>query len=50
MLVFTDGGDLAESLERLTVNARVATVTGSTPASSDTLESEGPRSKSKKKP
>ncbi len=39
MRVFTDGWDLAESLERLTVNAKVATVLGSTPESSDTMES-----------
>ncbi len=35
------GWDLAERLERLTVNAVVATVLGSIPASSDTMESEG---------
>jgi hypothetical protein len=33
--------DLAEWLERLTANAVVATVLGSIPASSDTVESEG---------
>jgi hypothetical protein len=32
---------LAEWLERLTANAEVATVQGSIPASSDTVESEG---------
>jgi hypothetical protein len=32
---------LAEWLERLTANAEVATVLGATPASSDTVESEG---------
>ncbi len=32
---------VAEWLERLTVNAVVATVLGSIPASSDTVESEG---------
>jgi hypothetical protein len=37
----TSGLDLAEWLERLTVNAVVATVMGSIPASSDTEESEG---------
>jgi len=35
------GSDLAEWLERLTADAKVATVLGSIPASSDTLESEG---------
>ncbi len=35
------GWDLAEWLERLTANAVVATVLGSIPASSDTVESEG---------
>jgi hypothetical protein len=35
------GTDLAEWLERLTANAGVATVLGSIPASSDTVESEG---------
>jgi hypothetical protein len=35
------GRDLAEWLERLTANAVVATVLGSIPASSDTVESEG---------
>ncbi len=35
------GWDLAEWLERLTVNAVVAIVLGSIPASSDTVESEG---------
>ncbi len=34
------GGDLAQWLERLTANAKVATVLGSIPASSDTVESE----------
>ncbi len=33
--------DLALWLERLTTNAEVATVVGSIPASSDTVESEG---------
>ncbi len=33
--------DLAELLERLTANAVVATIQGSIPASSDTVESEG---------
>ncbi len=33
--------DLVEWLERLTANAQVATVLGSIPASSDTLESKG---------
>ncbi len=32
---------LAERLEHLTANAKVATVLGSLPASSDTVESEG---------
>ncbi len=35
------GWDLAERLERLAVNATVATVLGSVPASSDTVESDG---------
>ncbi len=35
------GWDLAEWLERLTANAKVATVLGSIPESSDTVESEG---------
>ncbi len=35
------GWDLAEKLERLTANAKVATVLGSIAASSDTVESEG---------
>jgi hypothetical protein len=35
------GWDLAQWLERLTANAEVATVLGSIPASSDTVESEG---------
>jgi hypothetical protein len=35
------GGDVAEWLERPTVNAVVATVLGSIPASSDTVEFEG---------
>ncbi len=35
------GLDLADWLERLTANAKVATVLGSIQASSDTLESEG---------
>jgi hypothetical protein len=35
------GWDLAEWLERLTVNVVVATVLGSIPVSSDTVESEG---------
>ncbi len=35
------GWDLAERLERLTANAKVATVLGSIPASSGTVESEG---------
>ncbi len=35
------GWDLVEWLERLTANAAVATVLGSIPASSDTVESEG---------
>jgi hypothetical protein len=35
------GCDLAEWLERLAVNAKVATDLGSIPASSDTVESEG---------
>jgi hypothetical protein len=35
------GWDLVEWLERLAVNAKVATVLGSIPASSDTAESEG---------
>ncbi len=34
------GLDLAEWLERLTANAKVATVLGSIPASSETAESE----------
>ncbi len=38
---FSSGWDLAEWLERLTANAVVATVLGSIPASSDTVESEG---------
>ncbi len=37
---FGRGRDLAEWLERLTVNAEVATVLGSIPASSNTVESE----------
>jgi hypothetical protein len=38
-----DGGwlDLAEWLEPLTANVKVATVLGSTPSSSDTVESNG---------
>ncbi len=50
-MVFTTAGlerptiscvrDVAEWLERLTANAEVATVLGSIPASSDTVESEG---------
>ncbi len=39
------GGDLAEWLERLTANAVVATVLGSIPTSSDTVESEGRKMK-----
>jgi hypothetical protein len=35
------GWDLAERLERLTANAKVATVLGSIPASFDTVESKG---------
>jgi hypothetical protein len=35
------GRDLAEWLERLTANAVVATVLGSIPGSSDTVDSEG---------
>ncbi len=35
------GWDVAEWLERLSANAEVATVLGSIPASSDTVESEG---------
>ncbi len=35
------GWDLAEWLERLTANAKVATVLGSIPASTETMESEG---------
>jgi len=35
------GWDLSEWLERLAVNAKVATVLGSIPSSSDTVESEG---------
>ncbi len=35
------GRDLAEWLERLDANAEVATVLGSIPATSDTVESEG---------
>ncbi len=35
------GWDVAEWIERLTANAEVATVLGSIPASSDTVESEG---------
>jgi hypothetical protein len=34
------GGDLAEWFERLTAKSDVATVLGSIPASSDTVESE----------
>jgi hypothetical protein len=34
-------GSIAEWLERLTANSEVATVLGSIPASSDTVESEG---------
>ncbi len=42
MIYLADGGwDLAEWLDRLTANAEVATVLGSIPASSDTVESEG---------
>ncbi len=37
--------DLAKWLERLTANIEVATVLGSIPASSDTVESEGPQMK-----
>jgi hypothetical protein len=39
--VSVSGWDVAEWLERLTDNAEVATVLGSIPASSDTVESEG---------
>jgi hypothetical protein len=39
------GWDLAEWIERLAVNAKIATVLGSTPASSETVESEGRRMK-----
>jgi hypothetical protein len=39
--ISTSVWDLAEWLERLTVNAEVATVLGSVPASSETVESEG---------
>ncbi len=38
---FHSGWDVAEWLERLTANAKVATVLGSIPASSVTVESEG---------
>ncbi len=41
LINITDGWDLAEWLERLAVNAKVATVQGSIPASSDSVESEG---------
>ncbi len=37
---YSRGWDLAKCLERLAVNAKVATVLGSIPASSDTVESE----------
>jgi hypothetical protein len=40
-VVGTNMVELAEWLERLTANAVVATVLGSIPASSDTMESEG---------
>jgi hypothetical protein len=36
-----DGRDLAEWLQRLAINAKFATVLGSIPVSSDTVESEG---------
>ncbi len=39
-VTFDDGWDLADRLERLAVNAKVATVLGSIPASSDPVESE----------
>jgi hypothetical protein len=39
------GGDIAEWLEPLTGNAKVATVLGSIPTSSDTVQSEGLRMK-----
>jgi hypothetical protein len=39
--IFSSSGNLAEWLERLTANAEVATVRGSIPAISDTVESEG---------
>ncbi len=41
------GWDLAERLERLVVNAKVATVLGWIPASSDTVESGGGRGQMK---
>ncbi len=41
MTLPTNGWDLSDWLERLTANAKVATVLGSIPASSDTVESEG---------
>ncbi len=41
----TSGRDLAEWLERLTVNGVVASVLVSLPASSDTVESEGRQTK-----
>jgi hypothetical protein len=37
--------DLAEWLKRLSANAKVATVLGSIPASSDTVDSEGRQTK-----
>jgi hypothetical protein len=38
---YSCGRDLAEGLEHLTANARVATVLGAIPASSDTVKYEG---------
>ncbi len=40
-ICIADGWDLAEWLERLAANANFATVLGSSPASSDTVQSEG---------
>jgi hypothetical protein len=40
-----DATDVAEWLERLTANAKIATVLGSIPASSVTAESEGKQMK-----
>jgi hypothetical protein len=40
-VVFVQVDEVSKWLERLAVNAKVATVLGSIPASSDTLESEG---------